>query len=365
MMKIKKIRAESVQSALRKIREELGPDAVILHTKQLPGENPDGKVEVTAGLDSGGGNGGSAGREAAAAERVQREGRESSELRKSMQQMQRTIERLTKEVQYPELRNLPEVYSDWYLNLVDQEVPLHLVKELIRAAIHSLGEQASTGAVEDYLISSIEEVFTRSESRNSAGAPHIVSIIGPTGVGKTTTIAKLATQKVIEEGRSVAIITADTYRVAATDQLQVFADLIDVPLEIVYTPEEMTAAIGRYPDVDYLYIDTTGRSQRDRKNLETIRHMLEAADPHELHLMLSATTSSATLLAAAKRFSLFPVTDVIISKLDEAETTGSLLTLFHEYDWPVSYFTNGQNVPEDILVGSAMGYTRTLLGAIT
>jgi len=365
MMKIKKIQAESVQKALRQVRSELGPDAVILHTKRLGNGESGGQVEVTAGIDSPGNAGKSERRPRQTRDEGAEERRERAEIRKSMQQMQQTIERLTKEVQYPELRSLPDVYREWYLDLVDQEVPAHLVKSLIRKALHELGEQAGRTRIEEFLIDTIEETFTSSTQTVAGDHSHVVGIIGPTGVGKTTTIAKLATQKAVEEGRSVGLITADTYRVAAADQLRVFADLIDVPLEVVYTPEEMEEAIEQYREMDYIYIDTTGRSQKDRENLLSIQEMLEAASPQEIHLMMSATTSSATLLSTAERFSMFPVTDLIVSKIDEAETMGSLLTLFHQYEWPVSYFTNGQNVPDDILVGTATGYIRSLFGAIS
>ncbi|MCF7802858.1 MAG: flagellar biosynthesis protein FlhF [Candidatus Marinimicrobia bacterium] len=365
MMRIKKIQAETVQEALTKIRQEFGPEAVILHTRKLEANGAvDGQqVEVTAGIDSDGTispKGQQAQPDARREEKPTPD--ETSEIREEMRQMQQIITKLTKELQYPDVQMLPDVYREWYMHLVAQEVDMPLLKELIRGARKSLGDDASHMDVRHHMDCAVDNIFSQSIPQEAGQGQRRIAIIGPTGVGKTTTIAKLATQKTIEEGRTVALITADTFRVAATDQLRVFADLIDVPLEIVYTPIEMREAIRKFDDYDYIYVDTTGRSQHDHESLSVMRRLVRAAQPEEVHLMLSATTSSATILAAAERFSIFDITDLIISKIDEAETMGTVLTMLHQHGWPVSYFTNGQNVPEDVVLGNATLYSERLFG---
>lgn len=365
MMQIKKIQAASVKDALAQIRREFGPEAVILHTKQIK-QSGDGAVEVTAGIDN---NSEQVTQRSQTPPKPRREQKTSDQtsansekLQKEMRQMQDRIDRLTKELQYPDVQTLPQLYREWYMHLVQQEVDLPLLKDLIRGAQKSLGNDATHRQLRHYMERAIDNIFAQSAPAEFQESQQRIAIVGPTGVGKTTTIAKLATQKTIEEGRSVALITADTFRVAATDQLKVFADLIDVPVEIVYTPVEMRQAVKKFADFDYIYIDTTGRSQKDEENLSTMRRLVKASQPDEVHLMLSATTSSATIQASAKQFSIFEITDLIISKTDEAETVGNVLTMLYRHEWPVSYFTTGQNVPEDISLGNTTVYCERLFG---
>jgi len=368
MMQIKKVQAASVKDALSQIRMEFGPETVILHTKKLDGRG-EYSVEVTAGIDND--NTKEITRQESQPnhpilERKQGTSRnasqDSKDIRKEMRQMQSRIDRLTTELQYPDVQTLPDIYREWYMHLVQQEVDLPLLKDLIRGARKSLGNNPTSEQLRHYMERAVDNIFEQSVPAKFQETQQRIAIVGPTGVGKTTTIAKLATQKTIEEGRSVALITADTYRVAATDQLKVFADLIDVPLEIVYTPVEMRQAVKKFADYDYIYIDTTGRSHNDDNNLSTMRRLVKAAQPDEVHLMLSATTSSATIQASAGCFSIFEITDLIISKTDEAETVGNVLTMLHRHEWPVSYFTTGQNVPEDISLGNATVYCERLFG---
>ena len=370
MMQIKKIQAASVKDALAQIRMEFGSEAVILHTKTLEGAG-DRAVEVTAGIDTDS-NQKAPERPTLSTHSVRESQQETSkdvsqastDIRKEMQQMQSRIDRLTKELQYPDVQSLPKLYREWYMHLVQQEVDLPLLKDLICGAQKSLRNDTTRQQLRHYMERAVDNIFEQSAPAEFQEIQQRIAIVGPTGVGKTTTIAKLAAQKTIEEGRAVALITADTFRVAATDQLKVFADLIDVPLEIVYTPVEMRQAVKKFADYDYIYIDTTGRSHNDDKNLSTMRRLVKAAQPDEVHLMLSATTSSATLQASAKRFSIFEITDLIISKLDEAETVGNVLTMLHRHEWPVSYFTTGQNVPEDISLGNSTLYCENLFGGL-
>ena len=366
-MKIKKVQSDSVRNAMRQIRREFGADAVILNTRNLNGnsaEDPGARVEVTAGIyqqappNQEPAPTGSKEADAPSSEPTE----ETREMRETMLKMQETIERLTVDLQHPDVQQMPDQYREWYLYLVNQEVDAYLIKNLIRDAMKEKGKKASHEEIREYFEQAVDSIFMESPSPVMDEEQRIIALVGPTGVGKTTTIAKLATQRSLEESRRVALITADTYRVAATDQITTFAHLLELPIEVVYTPEEMTEAMQKFTDYDYIYIDTTGRSQNDRENILQIQQILEAAEPHEMHLVLSATTSTATLRSVANKFSLLPVTDLLISKTDEAEAAGSVLSMLQQYSWPVSYFTNGQNVPEDIMAGSAAGYCQLLFG---
>jgi len=363
MMQIKKIQAPSVSEALLRIREEFGPDAVILHTRQLESSSGKGTrpgVEVTAGVDK------HTQKNSGFQPAPVTEPRDSSpeDIRDEMNRMRQMIERLTREMQFPDIQHLPVAFREWYMRLSEQDVDLAISRDLIQSAQKKLGNEATVPEVGLIVEELVEELFPVTSTNRSRKKQQIIAIVGPTGVGKTTTIAKLAAEKTIEEGRSVALITADTYRVAATDQLQVFADLIQVPLEIVYTPAHMKKAIQSFSEYDYIFIDTTGRSQNDEEHIQQVKTLLQPAHPGEIHLVLSATTAARTLTAIAANFSVIPVTDLIVSKIDEAESLGGLLGVFKGYDWPVSYFTNGQSVPEDIFLGSAPAFCNRLFGAI-
>jgi len=187
-------------------------------------------------------------------------------------------------------------------------------------------------------------------------------LVGATGVGKTTTLAKLAAQFRIKEGKKVGLITIDTYRIAAVEQLRTYARIIDTPLEVVLTPQELRLAIERLADCDIILVDTAGRSQFDAPKLDELRAFLKAADPRETHLVLSATSSRAVLQKSIELFSGLGVNRVLFTKLDEAVGIGTLLAAVHKLDVKMSYITTGQDVPNDIEVGDGRRLAEMILG---
>jgi flagellar biosynthesis protein FlhF len=199
-------------------------------------------------------------------------------------------------------------------------------------------------------------------SGSLARTQRIVALVGPAGVGKTTTLAKLAANARISEGLRVGLVTVDTYRVAAVEQLGAYAEIMDLPMEVVSTPAEMRGAIGRLAGLDLVLIDTAGRSPRDSARLQELRAMLAEVQPDETHLVLSATTAARGLAEAAERFAGIGITSLLFTKLDEAVTLGQIVGVAHERSLPLSYLTNGQNVPEDILPAEATWLAQRVLG---
>ena len=181
--------------------------------------------------------------------------------------------------------------------------------------------------------------------------PVTVALIGPTGVGKTTTLAKLAASFKLRHGRRVAMITCDTYRIAAVEQLRTYASIIGVPLEVVMSPSDMEAACARLGDRDVILIDTAGRSQRDSERLEELRGFVDAGDPHEVHLVLSSTASEKVLLREVEAFAAIRTDKIVLTKLDEAVSFGMLLNVVRRVRKPISFVTTGQEVPDQIEVG--------------
>ncbi len=182
----------------------------------------------------------------------------------------------------------------------------------------------------------------------------VVVFIGPTGVGKTTTIAKLAAIFALFEERKVALVTADTYRIAAVEQLKTYAKIIGIPIEVVFTPQEMRRAIERHLDAEVILIDTAGRSHYDSMRMSELKSYVEASFPDEVHLVLSLNTKYKDLEEIVKRFSCVPLGKMVLTKLDETSTFGNIFNLVRDFSLPISYITNGQDVPKDIEVADSL-----------
>jgi flagellar biosynthesis protein FlhF len=194
------------------------------------------------------------------------------------------------------------------------------------------------------------------------GKPRVIAFVGPTGVGKTTTLVKLASQYALVHQMKVALLTADTYRIGAVEQLRIYRDIMDLPFEAVNSPEEMGPALKRYADRDLIFFDTAGRSPQNRRQIQDLKAFLEAAKPSETHLCVSATTKNSDLLPIVGKFGLVPVNRFLVTKLDETRSHGLLLNLAASFQMPLSYLTTGQNVPNDIEVASSERLAELVLG---
>ena len=181
--------------------------------------------------------------------------------------------------------------------------------------------------------------------------PKVVLFMGPTGVGKTTTIAKIASRFSVDEKKKVALLTADTYRIAAAEQLRTYANILEVPFRVVYTAEEACEAIGDFREYDYIFVDTAGHSHQNEDKLENMKKLTEAVGQmaeYQIFLVLSATTKYRDLLKIAAGYKNLTDYQLIFTKLDETATLGNLLNVKLQTDTPVAFVTYGQNVPDDI-----------------
>ena len=222
----------------------------------------------------------------------------------------------------------------------------------------------------DYLLANIYQKmvlkFGKSEGITpSEEGPRIVLFIGPTGVGKTTTIAKLAGRYCVEEKKKVALLTADTYRIAAAEQLRTYANILETPFRIIYTPEELQAAVEDYWDCDYIFIDTAGRSHQNTDQLEKMKEMVAALkrpESYQVFLVLSATTKYRDLQKIADCYGRIADFELIFTKLDETEAVGNLLNMKLYTDAPIAYVTCGQNVPDDMEAFNPQKTVKQILG---
>jgi flagellar biosynthesis protein FlhF len=178
--------------------------------------------------------------------------------------------------------------------------------------------------------------------------PLTIALVGPTGVGKTTSIAKLAAAYKLRHGQSVGLVTSDTYRIAAVEQLRTYAGIINVPLKVAMTPEEVRGACDSLEGCGVILIDTAGRSQHDTQRVEELAAFVKSAEPHETHLVLSAGQAEAVQLSAAERFAALSPTSLMFTKLDEAVSFGSLVNVANKVGLRLSYLTTGQEVPDHI-----------------
>lgn len=218
--------------------------------------------------------------------------------------------------------------------------------------------QEAVRALSDYLHSVLK---TGDGIGLKDGRPKIVALIGTTGVGKTTTIAKIAAKYVLERGVSVALITADTYRISAVDQLRTYSDIIGLPLEIVYSPSELKPALRKHRDKKLILIDTAGRSQNNEYQMDELKEFLAVEPSIEKHLVLSATTKERDAEMILERFAACRPDRILMTKTDETDSVGFIVNLLFDRRLAMSYLTTGQSVPDDIEPAKPEALARLML----
>jgi signal recognition particle GTPase len=196
----------------------------------------------------------------------------------------------------------------------------------------------------------------------AASPARVVALVGPTGVGKTTTIAKLAAYAKLRRGQRVAMITADTYRIAAVEQLRTYAEILGVPLRVALSPADVHDAMAQLSDADLILIDTAGRSPTDSARLDELRAVLAAARPDRTHLVMAATAGAPVLRRITDRFALLSPNACILTKLDESPTIGQAVATARAASLPISFVTTGQEVPDHLDAAQPEALARRMLG---
>jgi flagellar biosynthesis protein FlhF len=247
--------------------------------------------------------------------------------------------------------------------LQSQEVDSQLALEVIMAAATEVdpASWSSQTVANEVLVTQIERrVPTTGPIALEDDRPTIMAIVGPTGVGKTTTIAKLATSA-RTQGFRVALTTFDTHRAGAVEQLRSYADILDVPIHVAYTPEELARTIQSLKDVDLVLIDTPGCGGKNRALLEELQRCFSPFKECEVHLALSCDTQLPDMLETTRAFDGLGLTGVILTKVDEASCLGPALSLVHQSGKPLSYLTTGQSIPADVEVATSRRFAELLV----
>jgi flagellar biosynthesis protein FlhF len=399
-MRIRRYEAASVQEALQKVRQELGPEAVILYTKKLRkggffGLGGSEVAEVTAGVDMGPeseiaqppagmpsqfggpmpgtkpaqrgrplalGSPASGAPQAPATATERRADIFNSELNDGKVLASAVITRSAPRKSGPDLHpELKRVLELLVKNGVEESVAQAALAGAQREIVEKGYPRAGTlGQLVSRTLAS--QLRAAGPLEAIPGKPRVIAFIGPTGVGKTTTLVKLASQYALVHQLKVALLTADTYRIGAVEQLRIYRDIMDIPFEAVNSPDEVGPALRRHADRDLIFFDTAGRSPQNRRQIQDLKAFLEAAKPAETHLCVSATTKNSDLLPIVGKFGLVPVNRFLVTKLDETRSHGMLLNLAANFQVPISYLTTGQNVPNDIEAASPERMAELVLG---
>lgn len=384
-MRVKRFVADTMQDVIQRVKAEFGPDAVILQTRRIRKGGILGLfgrrlVEVVAAIDPVP----SSATQQPVTPKVVEAGRSgtSPKSRKSQSlpavvqpstpaptpaptytasQGRRVRGRMT--ARDPEW---PKSALSLYEHLIDQDLTHAWAEELVDLALDRVptSEWQQEGTLEralDQLLQTSLSVAAPWDFDAGVGR-RIVALVGPTGVGKTTTIAKLAANFALVAGRRVGLVTVDTYRIAAVEQLKTYAELIGIPVEVALTPAELRDAVHRLADRELLLVDTAGRSVRNALQLAELRAHLDVIPDAEVHLVLSATTRGTDLPDIISGFGKAEVHRLVVTKLDETSRFGVLYNAVRFLGVPISYVTTGQSVPEDIEVADQRRIAGLLLG---
>ncbi|NCU16514.1 flagellar biosynthesis protein FlhF [Pallidibacillus pasinlerensis] len=378
-MKVKKYIAPSMPDAMKKISQELGKDAVILNSKVVYSGGFLGlfrkkNIEVIAAIDP------DVKRKKELEkkkENFEKQSKQPEQLITKPQQNNETNKQLINEIQQlkalvkklsaqnPEAQNIPAPYQKIYERLLQQNIDRHVLQQLTEQCLEHFyknDEKISDEEAVQFVADTIKNYLNEVSFSPISLQKKYINVVGPTGVGKTTTLAKLAANTVLQHKKNVAFITTDTYRIAAVEQLKTYAKILDVPCEVCYNMLDFKKAVKKYADKDYVFIDTAGRNFRNDQYVKELKSTIDFNHDMESFLVFSLTAKEQDLKAIYEQFSIVPIDQFIFTKLDETSIYGSLFNLPYKYKKGIAYITNGQDVPDDIVEASKEFIINQIIG---
>ncbi|WP_026674266.1 flagellar biosynthesis protein FlhF [Alkalihalobacterium bogoriense] len=370
-MKVKKYTAASMPEAMKQIRAELGHDAVILNSKEVETGGLFGfftkkSIEVIAAID-----------QMPQVKRPapkpiqpkmikqeiepvlpkerfekQKPGQDQEQLMKEIQQLKTLVHTISNQ-QQPSEKEYPEPFQQMEDQLLEQEVSkpirLELMKHLLKKWYSTEKEEAEKLDLKKEVKAYFETMLTDVDMGGIDFSKKYINVVGPTGVGKTTTIAKIAAHSLLKKHKKVALITTDTYRIAAVEQLKTYSKILNIPFEVAYSIEDFRKAKEQFSAYDLVLVDSAGRNFRNSLYVEEIRKIIDFNDEMETYLVLALTSKYKDMKSIFEQFSLISIQKLIFTKKDETSYYGAMLNMIHDYHVGVAYITTGQNVPDDIV----------------
>ncbi|MBV4426928.1 flagellar biosynthesis protein FlhF [Clostridium tyrobutyricum] len=360
-MIVRKYKARNMHEAILKIRRELGKNAVIISQRKIRKSGLLGlfsqKIfEVTVTADN-----------SDTRDINDYDTTESIEaFKKAVKHKTHDLERINNEDIIKEVKDMRNMLNNVMQNSIGigkSKLQLKLENsDLNTSVINNIMREMSTitGDLEDReKLRLVVQNMIRVDHRK---LDKTVVLVGPTGVGKTTTIAKLAGKMALVENKKVGLITIDTYRIGAVEQLRTYADIINIPFKVVLNVKDMEKAIESMEDCDVILVDTTGRSSKNKMQISELRTFIDKLNTDNIHLVISCTTKNSDIDVIVNGYKQLNYNNVIITKLDETCTYGSILNIENSSSKPISFVTTGQNVPEDIKCMDSDELTKLVLG---
>lgn len=291
---------------------------------------------------------------------------QKNQNQESVKEVESVPEKPVKQVEEPKSAELVKFMKLMYNMMLENEVD----EKYINQIMDEIEKVHKPNMPFDYALANTYQKMvlkfgSATEIMPAGKGPKVIFFVGPTGVGKTTTIAKLASRFSVDEKKRVALLTADTYRIAAAEQLKTYASILDAPFRVIYTIEELENALAEFKEFDYLFVDTAGHSHQNQAQKEAMSafvHCLDGQVEKEVYLVLSATTKYRDLLSIADSYKEIADYRLIFTKLDETSAYGNLLNLALYTGASLAYVTYGQNVPEDIEKFNPQKTVKQLLG---
>ncbi|QXM06132.1 flagellar biosynthesis protein FlhF [Crassaminicella indica] len=373
-MKVKRYIANDAQEAMLKVKSELGANAVILHSRKIkrPGflglfKKP--LIEMVAAVEE---------NERKKKYNIKNEKKyinnqgefnKIDELKQQVGNIENLLNNFIHKIdnveQTDEVKR-PILFDKYYNHLIENNIEKSIAEKIMNIAV----KQVSFSSENEEVINKAIKIIIR----EYLGTPNMINedskdqkkiiLVGPTGVGKTTTLAKLAARFAIGKNKSVGLITADTYRIAAVEQLRTYSEILDIPIKVIYEPEEIQEAIEEFKDKDIILIDTAGRNHRSAEQLEEVKKLISYIENPDIFLVISVTTGYKDIKSIIKAYDFIEDYHLLFTKLDEATGVGNILNAKILTNKKLSYITTGQSVPDDIEYANSEKIANIIVGEL-
>ncbi|MBW1718208.1 MAG: flagellar biosynthesis protein FlhF [Deltaproteobacteria bacterium] len=368
-MQIKKYEVLSINEGMARIKDDLGPNAIILSTKKLKGKKKSFVEMVAARDDCCGSIPNLSSKKDKMSESdilnsdkvflpfrteidqlkaLIMDTRKKADIRSELTELKETLNTLFDVLGIQKNGNISSHLSKFYYHLISTGISRQRAFQLLE----ELKNNYSQEVLEDYpnLLELAEGIIKRSIAAfyKNVSKKRVISFIGPAGSGKTTTLAKLAAQYLFSDRLDIGILTTDTFRIGATEQLKIYADIMGLPLKLISKKEEFKESLDAFGDKDIILIDTPGKTYKDENYLMKLKELFAIDSPIETNLILNITANQENMIETAERFGIINYDNIIFTKLDEANNFGSIYNIIDYAGKPVFYIANGQNVPHDL-----------------